>query len=268
MGCLFCEEDEPVNPPNLKTYKHQLKNDKSIGNDINVYIDEHFPDILKGVTRIPEVRFYTQGRSYDCPEPDLVADEHMNASYQTIRNRKSTEDEESIAAKFFNWASDHNNSPALVLSSVPFQHYLKNFLDTDVYNFLLNNNILGETDIVCVTKSRGLFICEVKSNLDGSLHLEDSIKKAYFQTQKAKVLFKLLNSYCKSVDKMIIHRLVAFTNTPNETLKPHLCQKHLHYCLDNHALSTQEKFEAFIEDYLSNKGLEPGYSPYSISNED
>ena len=268
MGCLFCEEDEPVNPPNLKKYKHQLKNDKSIGHDINMYIDEHFPDILKRVTRIPEVRFYTQGRSHDCPEPDLIADEHLNASYGTIRNRQSAEDEESIATKFCNWASNYHNCPALVVCSFPFQHYLKEFLDSDIYNFLLNNNILGETDIVCVTKSRGLFICEVKSNLDGSSHLSESIKKAYFQTQKAKLLFRLFNAHCKSVEKIIVHRLVAFTNISEETLKSHLCQKHLHCCLDNHALSTQEAFEAFIEDYLSNKGLEPGYSLYTISNED
>ena len=268
MACLFCEENEPANPANFKKYKHQLKHDKRIGHKIDAYIDKHSPDILKGVIKIPEVRFYTQGRSPDCPEPDLIADEHMNASYGTIRNRQSAEDEESIARKFHNWACNYGNMPALVMCSFAFQHYLKNYLDTDEYSFILTNKLLGETDIICLAKSRGLFICEVKSNLDGSSHLAENIKKSYFQAQKATTLFRLLNAHCKSVDKIIVHRLVAFTNIPEETLKSHLCQKHLHCCIDKHALSTQETFEAFIEDYLSNKGLEAGYSPYSISNED
>ena len=191
MSCVFCNANALPNPPNLKKYRKLLSEDEVIACNIKTYMDEHFPNILEGVTRIPEVRFYQEGYSNACLEPDLVAGVNMTAPYLTKKKRESSEDEESVAQLFYNWANDHGNSPALVMCSFPFQHYLKKFLSSPIYNFLCNNNLLGETDIICLTKSRGLFICEVKSTADGSARLSEDIKTACFQTGKAKMLFRI-----------------------------------------------------------------------------
>ena len=137
-----------------------------------------------------------------------------------------------------------------------------------MYDFIEKERLWGETDIICLSKTKGLFIFEVKSTFDGSLRLSVDMKKAYKQVQKAHMLFKIINSDLTFLSDLRVHKFAVFTNTPFSTLKDQLCKRHRNFCLDKDVLSSQQKFETFLEKYLEKEGLESGFSPYCISNHD
>ena len=131
MDCAFCIQDSHPLPktPSLKHCEKVMSDDAISKSDMSNYVDQQFPDLLNGLTKIPHVRFYHHGQSKQCKEPDLFTDEYMNAHIKTKRNRQAAEDEESIARKICNWANDSNNGPAIVICNFPLQHRLQKFLN-------------------------------------------------------------------------------------------------------------------------------------------
>ena len=133
------------------------------------------------------------------------------------------------------------------------------------YRFLENNQLLGETDIVCFTKDRGILIFEVKSSSESSMHMRDNVEKAWKQVQKASIVIKVLNSEMPFLNNIVVHKLIAFPDISFGTLQNILCDRHLKLCICRENLSNQENFETFLENYFSLKGFEYGNSYNSIS---
>ena len=176
MPCPFCQANVI---PSLKIPclgNHVL----AIGKPNPYYktVDEVFPRLLDRILKVPEARFYTSyGRSKNCLEPDLIADEYLKAHDGTIRNRQTAEDEEKICNLVFHWATNKMVKPSLMLSSFEFSKYIKSKGNDVIYKFLKTNQLLGETDVVAITKNRGVFIIEAKSTYECSKHLERSWRR-------------------------------------------------------------------------------------------
>ena len=64
----------------------------------------------------------------------------------------------------------------------------------NIFKFLQENNLLGEYDVMCLTKHYGLFVCEVKSTFSTSKRWREDAAKAWQQALKDDAVFKALNA--------------------------------------------------------------------------
>ena len=168
--CLFCQ----VSKPSLKK-KELLGEFQRKGPNTDLFMKQYFEDPLKGAMKIPEAKFYKQGKSKDVPDPDLFADDHLLAHKQTIRNRQTEMDEEKIGQRFLKWCLIKQRTPALVLTGNEFVNYISG--STNIHEFLKENKLLGEYDVMCLTKEHGLFVCEVKSTFSSSNWWKKTLQK-------------------------------------------------------------------------------------------
>ena len=267
MVCLFCEVKykTPSNVRSLGNYNLAIGSQK-------LYCEQAkkiFPTLQERAIKIPESKFFDKfGQCKDCPDPDLEADESLQACRMTIRNRQTAEDEDDIAMKFLNWATNSNSQPSLILSSFAFSKYLKTQGSIEVYRDLESKGLLGETDIIVLTKKRGVFVAEVKSTFETNPRILDDIKKAWEQAQKSAFVFKALNSDIKSISRVTVHKMVAFPNISYEFIRKHLCKNHQTICICKESLSSQENFQSDIKKFLDSKGLGDDFTATSFNNQD
>ena len=97
-NCLFCQSDFRP-PPEIRNFRLDSQDDILTQGKLS-YIDAHYHDFDKRIIKVPETRFYNHGRTIDCPEPDLVGDQSLNAPQGTVRNRQTASDEEMVARYF------------------------------------------------------------------------------------------------------------------------------------------------------------------------
>ena len=72
QDCLFCQAKVVLQQPSeLKNY-HLLKDMQVHGSEKEIFIEKHFENIISGALKIPEAKFYKEGRSKTVPDPDLV----------------------------------------------------------------------------------------------------------------------------------------------------------------------------------------------------
>ena len=267
MVCLFCEAKfkQPSNIRSLGDYELTIGKPK-------LYCEQAkktFPNHHERVVKIPEAEFHDSfAQSSSCQDPDLIADESLQAHRMTIRNRQTAEDEDKIAKRFFYWATNSNTQPSLILSSFAFSRYLQTQGNKEIFEHLRANDLLGETDVIVLTKNRGTFIVEVKSTFETNARLLADVKKGWEQTQKSTFVFKALNSDAKSLAQVLFHKMVAFPNLSKQTLSTNLCKNHQKICIYKEDLSSQENFDSFIEGILDSKGLGNDFLGESLCKQD
>ena len=131
--CLFCEQTSIFQPPSkVPSLGSKFKDYKVITGDIHdvdtsqkIYLEKYCQYILEGAIKIPEAKFFSQGQSHMCPEPDLVIDEELDAHKNTVRRRQTAQDEENVARRFLLWSLNKGKAPSLTLSGNAFSNYLK-----------------------------------------------------------------------------------------------------------------------------------------------
>ena len=156
-------------------------------------------------------------------------------------------DEEKVAQRFLKWSLNKKRTPALVVSGNEFVNYLSGNSKSGVYEFLKLNNLLGEYDVMCLTKNQGLFVCEVKSTFSHSKRLKEDAEKAWKQAMKDDLVFKAPNSDLDFIDTIPVYKLVAFPNLSRALFKDTLCSHHIGVCLFQEEFRSQIQFEKFVE---------------------
>ena len=270
--CAFCNVKfaPPAMVPHslgaeLQNYEVMMADPRIVSTAQIEYLDKHFQRLQEGVIKVPEVKFYTEyGKKY-ITEADLLDDDTLSRNLQSIKNlnvakgivrsRQTAQDEEDIARKFVCWAINTKTIPSTVLPSYNFGQYLSDMGSKAIHKLLRQHKLLGEIDVVCVTRDRGIALCEIKSTFEGSSRWEEDVEKAWYQTLKDEYFFQLLNSDFLFMTKIKYHKLVAYPNISSAKLKPLLCDDHFKHCMCKESFTTQDSFDAFVEGYLSAVGL-------------
>ena len=253
--CIFCKTLLVTQNLSLLKNCYLLNNLQTENFRNEAFIEKHFKNVLTGALKIPEAKFYNQGQSKNIPDPDLVLDEHLEAHHSTIRRRQTEMDEEMVAQRFLKWSLNKKRFPALVLSGNKFQDHLSG--SHDVYSFLKINNLLGEYDVMCLTKDYGLLVCEVKSVFDGSRRLKEDAEKAWRQANKDAFVFKALNADLDCITDIPIHIFVAFPNLKRDIHTDIFCSKHMEICMFEDEFKSQSSFDAFLENHMRTKTFGP-----------